>query len=157
MNINKSIRKQNKSTKRFVLSMSFIFIMLPLLLFASKTFNFFIGAYLIVIEVLIYTSIFILIHKNTLEYECNDKIRIKNGLLKGKYYMDTSEVVFVHCIEKDDDFSILLILKSRMKNKNVKAISSEFFDKYALAKGCKHSLSINDLQKKGRNILWSDS
>ena len=67
MNINKAIKKQNSSYKRFVLIMGFIFLSLGLVI--SGAFNLFFIAYLAIIEVLI---IIILVKKDgkSLSYEC---------------------------------------------------------------------------------------
>ncbi|WP_242946917.1 hypothetical protein [Clostridium haemolyticum] len=73
MKINKAIRKQKKSYKRFMLTMSFIFLLLPSVLYFSHEFYTFIIAYLVFIEVLIIIVMFIRLDKEYLKYKIDKK------------------------------------------------------------------------------------
>ncbi len=57
MDIDKVLKKQRKSYKRFMLSMGFIFIILPIVLLIAKQINIFFIIYLCVIESLILFSV----------------------------------------------------------------------------------------------------
>lgn len=57
MDINKVIKKQNKSLRRFVLMMCFIFLFLPLMALKFKVFNLYIIIYLIIIETVILSGV----------------------------------------------------------------------------------------------------
>lgn len=148
MDINKAIRKQKKSFKRFWLSMSFIFWLLPILVIITQKYSFFIIAYLVVIEFLIVISILVHIHVETLNFQYNNKLKIQNGLWGGKYTIICDKVMFVHTINHKKDMKIVMILKSRTRNRNIKTIDSKFLQKYTLKNGYNISHKIENLQKK---------
>lgn len=148
MNINKAIRKQKKSFKRFWLSMSFIFLLLPISVVITNKYSFFIIIYLVVIEFLIVLSILVHIHRETLKYEYRNKLKIQNGLWGGKYNIICDKVMFVHTMNNKKDMKIVLILKSRMRNENIKMIDSKFLQKYTLEKGYNIGSRVDNLQKK---------
>lgn len=152
MDISKALRKQKKSIKRFWLSMGFIFFILPTTVLLNRTFSFFIILYLFIIEILIIVALIVRTHKDTLKFKYDNKLRIQNGLFRGKYYIDCEKVVFVHCIG-EEDFKILIILRSRLRNKNIKVLDSKFFEKYAISKGLRMSATLNNLEKKYYYII----
>lgn len=153
MNINKAIRKQKKSLKRFWLSMSFIFLLLPVSVVITRKFSFFIITYLVVIEFLIVISILIHTHRETLKYEYTNKFKIQNGLWGGTYNIICDKVMFVHTVNDKKDMKIVLILKSRTRNKNIKTIDSKFLQTYTLKNGYNISSKIENLQKKYYYII----
>ena len=97
MNINKAIRKQKKSYKRFLLSMCFIFFLLPVILIISKKVYIFYIIYLSIIEVLILMSIFIRVSNESLSFK-NDGYRLKLlvGIKIKKVNIITEKVLLVH-------------------------------------------------------------
>lgn len=148
MNINKAIRKQKKSSERFWLSMSFIFFVLPTLMIFAKVFSLFIIIYLISIEFLIIIAILASINKETLKFEYNNTLKIKNGIWKSKYSIKCSDVLFIHAYGEEENLKILIILKSKMRNKNLKVIDSEMLKKYTSSRGCNINAKVRNLQKK---------
>lgn len=131
MNINKAIRKQKKALKRFMLSMGFIFLILPLVVYFTKIFSAFFLAYLIIIEILIVFVIMIREDKETLKFEYNNKLKIQNGIFKDRYVILCDRVMLVHTLNEGKDLEIIIILKSRLRNKKIKPIDSRFLKKYS--------------------------
>ncbi len=131
MDINKAIKKQNKSLRRFVLMMCFIFLFLPLMALKFKVFNLYIIIYLIIIETVILSSVFIKTNNEYLNFQDKKyKIIIKSGLLNHRIQLICDRVVLVHSIKIQKDFHIVIILKSRFRNKKIKPVNTNFFSKY---------------------------
>lgn len=126
MNINKAIRKQKKSIKGFMLSMSFIFILLPTIVYISKAFSTFLLIYLSVIEILIITVILIKLDKETLKFEYGSRLKVHNGIFRDRYSIDCDKVEVVHTIKEGRELEIIIILKSRLRNKRIKRVDSKF-------------------------------
>jgi len=133
MNINKAIRKQKRSYKRFRLSMGFIFFMLPVILYFTKTFSTFFLAYLGVIEILIIAAIIISIDKGTLKFEYNNKLIIQNGIFGDRFIILPDKVEIVHTLSNSKDLEVIMILKSRVRNKKIKKIDTKFLKKHTWA------------------------
>lgn len=134
MDINKAIKKQNKSYKRFMLIMCFIFFALPLILYLSETHSLFLWIYLIVLELLILLAIFLKIDSLSLKYECEPgRIKVIQGLLRKSYNINCEKVVFVHAevYEDKEGVDIVLLTNSRFRNRNVKAVDSAFLRQHA--------------------------
>lgn len=126
MNINKAIKKQKKSTKRFVRFMGFIFILLPAILFLNNVFTFFILIYLIIIEMLIITVLLLKLDKETLKFNFAERLRIQNGIFGDRYSIDCQRVQLVHTIREKENLEIILILNYKSRNKRIKKIDSRF-------------------------------
>lgn len=126
MNINKAIRKQKRSIKRFVLSMGFIFILLPSIAYFYKVFSLFLLIYLSLIEILIIVVIIRKIDKASLSFECSNKFKIHNGIFGERYNIDCKKVEIIHTINEGENLEITIILKSRLRNKRVKRIDPKF-------------------------------
>ncbi len=130
MNIDKAIRKQKKSYKRFMLSMCFIFFILPIILIVSKKFYIFYIVYLVIIELLIFLAICIKINKESLAFEYDEyKLKINLGLVRKSIDIGCDKVVLVHVenvVSKDTggkDFKIVLLAKSRFRSERMMPIS----------------------------------
>lgn len=142
MDINKAIRKQKKSYKRFMLIMGFIFFALPLaalLLFADRVPLFYI-LYLIVIEILIILAIVAKINYENLKFTTNNyRIKIVSGIRRDKINIICNKVVFVHVeniIRKRDrekDFIIILIASSTFRSKRMIPINEKFLRNHPYA------------------------
>lgn len=133
MNINKAIRKQNKTFNRFVLSMSFIFLALPIILYFTKIFSTFFIAYLTTIEILIVIVLVARWDKETLKFDYNNKLIIQNGAFRDRYTIPWDRVEVVQTINEGKDLEIVLILKSRLRNKKIKKIDTKFLKKHPWA------------------------
>lgn len=132
MDLNKAIRKQTKSYKRFLLSMGFIFLILPLILFVSRQYNYFFISYLCIIEILILSALINRVNYENLKYEYNNyKIIIKRGMLLETIQILCEKVVLVHTTKKGNELEILLLTTSRFRNRKVKLVDVEFLKYYS--------------------------
>ncbi|QAT38971.1 hypothetical protein [Clostridium sp. JN-9] len=129
MNINKAIRKQKRSYKRFMLSMCFIFLLLPIVLLVLKSFKIFYIVYLIIIQLLILAAMLIRSNNETLKFEYNNyRLKINQGKMRQELNILCEKVVYVHTesIEDEEDFNIYLICSSKFRSKRLFPISLNF-------------------------------
>ncbi|KEH98379.1 hypothetical protein [Clostridium botulinum] len=126
MKINKAIRKQKKSYKRFMLTMSFIFLLLPSVLYFSREFYTFFIVYLVFIEVLIIIVMFIKSDKEYLNYKIDTKIRVVNGIFGGRYVVPCDKVEMVHTLKDGGDLRIIIVLRSKFRNSKIKLVGPYF-------------------------------
>lgn len=144
MNINKAIRKQKKSYKRFLLFNCFIFLILPLVLYYSKQITIFYISYLSIIEALILLAIIISIGTNNLQYEYDGiKLKIKYGL-GGKVNIICDKVVFVH-VDKNDN--IIIITASKSKSKKLNEVSLKFLKNHPYVSYYYNRIKTQDPEK----------
>lgn len=138
MNIDKAIRKQKKSYKRFLLSMCFIFFVLPTVLILSKKVYTFYIIYLVVIESLILVSIFVRVSNESLKFK-NDgyRLMLSVGISGKKINIDTEKVSLVHIenvlSDKGEvvDFKIIFITISKFRSDRMIAVNEEFLKKHS--------------------------
>lgn len=131
MNINKAIKKQGKSVNRFLLLMSFIFFILIFIFFFTHSYQTFFLTYLIVIEIIILSAIFITINFYRLFYTQHGyKIVIKQGIFGERINISGDKVVFVGIEEKEKDFQILLISNVKIRSNKAKKVDEEFLIKH---------------------------
>jgi hypothetical protein len=131
MDLNKAIRKQKKSYTRFMLSMCFIFLFLPLILFMSKKITVFFLIYLSVIEILIMVAVIIRASYESLKFNYDEyKLKIKSSLFGGGINIICDKVALVHTEGQLDKIEIIIITTSRLRNKKIKSINSDFLEKY---------------------------
>lgn len=129
MDVNKAIRKQNRSYKRFMLIMCFIFFMLPLVLYLSDVHNLFLITYLALIEILIILALLFRRDSVAINYSCvNGQFKFSQGLIKKNFNINCEKVVFVHAEknEERDGIDIIILTNSRFRNKNMKMVDQEF-------------------------------
>ncbi|MGL4730715.1 MAG: hypothetical protein ACRCW0_03930 [Clostridium sp.] len=130
MDVDKVLKKQRKSYKRFVLSMGFIFILLPAVLIYTKVFSTFFIIYLIIVELLIFQVILIRYNEEHLAFkQVGNKILVEVGVLKRKYMLTRDKVAIVHVIKSSKNFDIVIITKSRFRNKRLKHADFRFLEK----------------------------
>lgn len=133
MDLNKAIRKQNKSFKRFLLLMSFIFFILPVILYLSGNFNnVFYLTYLIFIELLILASVLIRSSKEKLEfYYKNNRLKVYLGFRNKKLNIVCDKVKLIH-VEKytdvygNEDFKIILLATSTFRSQRMVLVNNRF-------------------------------
>lgn len=131
MDIYKVLKKQRKSYKRFMLSMGFIFLLLPLVLYITRRFDLFFIIYLCVIEALIFMAVIIRYNEDYLKYEIDhDKLMVSLAGGRIKYRILSGKVVIVHTIPEENYFNIVLVTKSQFRNKRIKVITKRVIDKY---------------------------
>lgn len=135
MDINKAIRKQKKSYKRFMLSMSFIAILFPLILFLiGLNENLFFVIYLIVLEFLIALAMFSKVNHQKLSFESwTNKIKISVGLIRKKYLIFCDRVVLVHTEKDKEEMSIIIVTTLKVRNKKIRPVEEDFYKKYPSA------------------------
>lgn len=131
MDLNKAIRKQRKSYTRFLLSMCFIFLFLPLILVISKKITIFFSIYLSILEILIMVAVIIRISCEGLKFNYNEyELKIKSGIFEKKINIDCDKVALVHIEEKLEESEIIIITTSRFGTKRIKPVNLEFLIKY---------------------------
>ena len=131
MNINKAIRKQKKTYKRFMLSMCFIFVLLPIILIVSKIINIFFVMYLISIELLITLVVILRFNEEYIDFKVDGyKISIWSGILKVKFVIICEKVVLIHTDGHGKNLDIIIIAKSRFRNKRIHPIDINFLKRY---------------------------
>lgn len=131
MDIDKVLKKQKKSYKRFMLSMGFIFIVLPTVLFITRQINIFFIIYLGIVEGLIFFSVVIRYNEEYLKFEVyEDKMVI--AILGGriKYKIHCNKVVIIHTIPQEKYFDILIITKSKFRNKRLRIVTNKVLDRF---------------------------
>ncbi len=138
MNIDKAIRKQKKSYKIFMLSMCFIFCVMPTALILARKFNIFYIIYLIVLEVLIFLAIIIRINNEFLKFSYDGyKLKLKMGIRRAKLSIICDKVVLVHVenyISKYRDnpnFRIIILSTSKFRNDRMILVHKEFLKRHS--------------------------
>ncbi|EJE7234643.1 TPA: hypothetical protein LA742_001638 [Clostridium botulinum] len=133
MDLNKGLRNQKRSYKRFVVIMSFIFILLPLILYLyNKIYDIFYVSYLIIIEVLIIMAIIIRTDREKLKFEySNNRLKIVLGIMNRKLNIVCDKVALVHIEQYNniydvEDFRIVLLTTSKFRNKRIIKVNEKF-------------------------------
>lgn len=131
MNIDKAIRKQRKSYKRFMLSMGFIFFVLPAILIVSKRFGAFYIAYLVMNEMVVLLAAISRANSDMIEFEHDSyKMRVRQGLFKYVTFI-CDKIAYVHteaCGE--DDFKIYLLATSKFRSRYFYPVNLNFLKKH---------------------------
>ena len=148
MNINKAIRKQRKTYKRFMLSMCFIFVLLPIILMESKIINIFFVIYLILIELMITFGVILRINEEYIDFKSDGyKISIWRGITKVKFIITCKKVDLVHTSGNGSDFKIIVVTRSKFRNKKIYPVNVEFFTKYPYMAGLYTKIKIKNLEE----------
>lgn len=131
MNINKAIRKQNKSYIRFMLTMSFIFILLPEALFLSNKWKHMVFLiFLFIIEILI-IILMLTVSNSRLSYTVLEKnLKVKSGIYPKTININFERVLAVHTKNINENLEIILITSSNLRSKYVKRIDDNFLRLY---------------------------
>jgi hypothetical protein len=157
MNINKAIRKQMKTYKRFMLSMGFIFVLLPIILIVSKIINVFFVIYLVCIEIMITFVILLRFNEEFIEFKFEGyKISIWCGIAKVKFIIICNKVALVHTINQGRDLEVIIITKSRFRNKKIIPIDLKFLRKYPYVAQMYNKIKISDLEQEYYYITISN-
>jgi len=131
MDIDKVLRKQKKSYKRFMLSMGFIFLLLPIVMYISERFNIFFIIYLLLIEGLILLSMVIRYNEEHLNFYLDgNKLTIVTSSAKIRYNILTDKVTIVHSITEEKYFNIMIVTKSKFRNKRLQQVNFKVLEKY---------------------------
>ena len=131
MSKNRAIKKHKESFYRFLLLMGFIFFVLILALYVFQVYNIYIVLYFIITELIIVAAVLSKINDRYLKFKNeNYKIIIKNGIIGGEINLQCDKVLLVHALLDEKDWSILVITRTRSRNKNFKLIDNSFIHKY---------------------------
>jgi hypothetical protein len=134
MDINKALRKQKKSYKRFMLSMCFIFLILPVVFWLSRAYHYFFFIYLLLLEGLILAAMLMRKHNESLRYVVkNDKMKVKWGLFGGSVTITCDKVVLVHVEKQEADMEIIFLTTSKFHSKKGKPVDLQFLKNHSYA------------------------
>ncbi|MDT8715601.1 hypothetical protein IAI10_02875 [Clostridium sp. 19966] len=134
MDINKAIKKQHSSYKRFMLIMCFIFFALPVIMFLAQKINIFFIAYLFIIELLIICAIIIRMDTEKLDYDIKSgRLKITQGLKKRQYNIFWEKVAYVHAKKNEEkkNIDIVILTTTKSRNKHIRPVSKEFLKRNA--------------------------
>ena len=149
MNINKAIRKQKKTYKRFMLSMGFIFVLLPIILIISKVTSIFFTMYLVSMEMLISFVVLVRFNEEYIDFNGDGyKISIRYGISKTKFIITCKKVALVHVEGQGRNLEIIIITKSRFRNKRIRPITISFLKKYPYAAQMYNKVKIDDPEEE---------
>ncbi|MBX4260751.1 hypothetical protein KTC96_21575 [Clostridium estertheticum] len=148
MSINKAIRKQKKTYKRFMLSMCFIFILLPIVLMISNIISMFFIIYLICIEVMITFVLLLRINEEYIDFKQNGyKFNIWCGIRRIKFIIICKKVDLVHTEGHGRNLKIIIITKSGFRNKRIRPVDINFFMKYSYVAKMYIEIKTKNLEK----------
>jgi hypothetical protein len=132
MDINKAIRKQEKSHRRFLLFLGFIFFAMPFILILTKRFNLFFGIYLCIIELLVLTATLISVNKNYIRYSIGEyKLKLKFGWFGEEFSIACDKVALVHTEGTGAAMNIVILTTSKFRNKKINAVDEVFLRKHS--------------------------
>ncbi len=127
MNIDKAIKKQIARYKRFVVAICLLFLFLPIILYMSGQTNIFFIIYLSVLEMLILLFLVFMKNNQVLDYKVDVyKIRITIGFPKKTISLPCEKVELVHAEGNGKDMKLVLLGKSKLRNKYVRPIDINF-------------------------------
>ncbi len=148
MNINKAIRKQKKTYKRFMLSMCFIFVLLPSILIVSKIINVFFIVYLVYIELMIIFVVLLGCNEEYIDFKVDGyKISIWCGIAKVKFIIICKKVALVHADGNGKNLEIIIITKSRFRNKKINPVDINFLKRYPYVAQMYNKIKIQNLEE----------
>lgn len=131
MNINKAIRKQSKSYIRFMLTMGFIFILLPEALFLSNKWkNPAFLIFLLILEILIIISMLTMSNSRLCYTVMESSIKVKLGIYLPNVNINFDRVKAVHTENCKEKMEIILITSSNLRNKYVKKMDNNFLMRF---------------------------
>ena len=129
MNIDRAIRKQNKSIKRFLFSGCFIFLSTLIILISLPKLYTALKISLIFIQIVTMIILVSKVENNYLRYIVNyDKILVKTGIIDITTVMRKNKVLMVHTINEGKDLNIIIIIASKVKKRNFKEVDKKFLD-----------------------------
>lgn len=134
MYIDKALKKQSTSYKRFNIVMIFMFILLPLVVFGLGMNKGIVNSVLIVLEVAIIVCIVLMKDKISLNYTCeNNTLRLKQGLFKSYRRISCDKIKLIHTENKNGDIDLVIVTTSRVGNRQLRLVGRSFLNKYPMA------------------------
>lgn len=132
MNIYKAIKLERKRFKLFLILMSVIALILPVILFLTNLLTLFYTSYLIFIEVLIFMAVIMKLNYYKVEYRCaNNRLMFKTGILTKENLILCDKVVLVHTNSYDYDLEIIIITNTNFKNSYLRPVQENFLKRYS--------------------------
>ncbi len=133
MDIFKAYEKQRRYLRRFNIVMVFLALFLPgVVYYTGKTSGFFLY-YLIFLEILIFTAVFITKDNESLEFDIvQNKIILKMGIFKKKYPIFCEKIAIVHTEDENYDLKLLVITTQRLRNKFFKPVTKGTLKRYPI-------------------------
>lgn len=127
MNIDKAIRKQNKSLKRFLFSSCLVFLLILLILIFLPDIYTEFKIILIFLQIIILILISGRLEDKWLRYVVNEnKILVKTGLINATTVIRKNKVLLVHTKDKNKDMKIIIIIESKVKKRNFIEVNKKF-------------------------------
>lgn len=131
MKLEKIVKKEEKSQKRFLIFMSILFVLLPIILYLSGIKTLFIISFLLLIELLIILCIIIKVNYYTLKFSySNNKLKLKSGLFSKECLLICDKVVILHTVKSEEEIELIIVSKVNIRNRNLKPITKSFMKKY---------------------------
>lgn len=131
MNINKAIKKEKKRKRNFLIVMITLFIILPIVIYATgqTKFQFMIG--LIILEFLIILAVIAELNMYSLKFIChNNRLKIQQGLMTDSNLILCDTVRIVHTEKKQGDINIIIITNRKVRNKYMKVVGDKFLKRH---------------------------
>jgi hypothetical protein len=140
LKIKKQVKKESTKRKRIVLVSAVLIIAVPYIISIlndQQVFKgwevFFAFAYAVVVDLLLIINIIRIISENNFDFTIhNQKIKIKDGLLRAPLTIFTDKIVYVDAVAKNrDDFNILIVIKRNKRNKNLLSFDNDFVKQHS--------------------------
>lgn len=127
MDINKAIRKQEKSHKRFLFFLGFIFFVMPLILFLTQRCNLFFLIYLGIIELMIFFSAIVSMGNNYIWYSVDGyKLKLRLTRLGQEFNIICDKVALVIAEGSGPEMNIIILTTSKFRNKKINVVDEKF-------------------------------
>lgn len=134
MDINKALKKQKKSYKRFIYAMGLVFFALPTIMVFYNIRVTFLYFYLALLEILILFAVMVRANNERLIFSLDRyKLKIRPGVLKGTYTFNCEKIALVHAEGIEDKLEIVILTTSKSRNKKLTLVNEKITSKYTEA------------------------
>lgn len=134
MYIDKALKKQSSAYQRFNIVMIFIFILLPIVVFAVGANNGITIPILILLEIGVILCLIVMRDRTSLNYTCeNGTLRFKQGIFSSYRRISCDKIKIIHTENKQGDMDIIIVTTTRVGNKQLKLVGRNFLNKYHMA------------------------
>lgn len=130
MYIDKALKKQDKLKKLFYITMIFLSIFLPMMVYLANIKSKFIYIYLLILEILIFLSVLSKINYYKLKFSClNNKLKFKSGLFSKENILICDKIAIVHTSNTKEEMEIIIVTNMKFRNKALKPINKSFLQR----------------------------
>lgn len=134
MYIDKALKKQSSAYQRFNIVMIFIFILLPIVVFAVGANNGITIPILILLEIGVILCLIVMRDRTSLNYTCeNGTLRFKQGIFSSYRRISCDKIKIIHTENKQGDMDIIIVTTTKVGNKQLKLVGRNFLNKYHMA------------------------